>query len=253
MDIEFSPKPGKKKKGTPAEPVPSFIDTHAAQSPGNFAEKTDLELKQAELVNEEPDRSEENSPDTISPQKNGILYQLFSPETRLGRFMRPALRNTGALVAAFTVGLLLAYFLLYRPAAVERDKIKAEFAATSQELSTSQEQLASLQTRYDQTSAELEAANRRANYQQLVGNVSRARLALAEKDGPSALVVLKEVQTNLKKLEPAIIKVDANMAKILSTRLELVMTELNRDPVTAVSDLEKLYSSLLELEKALQQ
>jgi hypothetical protein len=246
MDLESSPKQKKKKIEPSSEPETSFIDYNAVQPIiGSKAEPV-LESDQVVPGGVDPAQNGSNP-----PQKQTILYNLFSPETRLGHFMRPAIRNTASYIVAFAIGLFCAYFLLFVPASKEVEKLKAEFVSTSRDLQTSQEQLGSLQKRFDLASADLERANRRASYMQLLSNVSRARLALAEKDGPSALVVLKEVEVNLKALNPAIVKVDANMAQLLNTRLELVMTELNRDPVTAVSDLEKLYSSLLELEKAL--
>ncbi|MEJ5203364.1 MAG: hypothetical protein WHV66_14145, partial [Anaerolineales bacterium] len=61
----------------------------------------------------------ETPPESVSEMsaapRKGALYVLFSPETRMGRFLRPLVRWLAIIVGLFALGFLTAYLLLYRP------------------------------------------------------------------------------------------------------------------------------------------
>jgi septal ring factor EnvC (AmiA/AmiB activator) len=191
------------------------------------------------------------------PWLSRALYATFSPETRLGRFMRPFLRWTAAIAGLFALGMLATYLLLYAPAtqqlaAVQADlqSVQQQAAKTSSSLAAAQTSLADLQTRYDQSQAALKKAEMRVSLLQVANQVAAARLALDNRDGAAAQKALADARTILNQVLPDVKSIDANAATQLDSRLTLVVSELN-DPTTAQADLVILATKLSTLDSAL--
>jgi len=200
---------------------------------------------------------------SAEPQKpaRSWLYRFFSsllsPETRLGRFMRPVLRWMAAIVGLFALGMLATYLLLYTPAAQQLVAARAELQSAQQQagktntaLAAAQKSQADLQAQYDQSQAALKKAAVRISLLQVSNLVASTRLALDNRDGASAQKALTDARTILDQVLPDVQDVDANAATQLDNRLTLVISELN-DPSTAQADLALLASRLSELDSAL--
>jgi hypothetical protein len=183
-------------------------------------------------------------------------YALLSPETRLGRFMRPFLRWTATIVGLFALGMLAAYFLLYTPAAQQLTAARAELQSAQQQagktntaLAAAQKNLADLQSQYGQSQAALKKAGIRVSLLQVSNQVAAARLALDNRDGAAAQKALSDARTILDQVLPDVKGVDANAATQLDSRLTLAVSELN-DPATAQADLALLATHLGALDSA---
>jgi len=183
-----------------------------------------------------------------------VLYTLFSPNTRLGRFMRPVLRWTAAIVGLFGLGVLATYLLLYTPATQQLTAARADLQSaqqqvgkTSSTLAAAQKNLADLQTQYDQSQAALKKAGIRVSLLQVADQISAARLALNNRDGATAQKALADARTILNQVLPDVKSADANAATQLDSRLTLAVSELN-DPATAQADLAILATKLSALD-----
>jgi len=183
-----------------------------------------------------------------------FLYALLSPETRLGRFMRPFLRWTAAIVGLFALGMLAAYLLLYAPAARQLTAARAELQAAQQQasstnaaLAAAQKNLADLQARYSLSQGALKKAGVRVSLLQISNLVAAARLALDNRDGAAAQKALTDARFILDQVLPDVESTDANAATQLDSRLTLVVSELN-DPATAQADLALLATRLSDLD-----
>jgi len=200
----------------------------------------------------------------VEPQKPArkpwlyrFFYALLSPETRLGRFMRPALRWTAAIVGLFALGLLAAYLLLYNPTAQQLAATRVELQAAQQQagdtkaaLAAAQKNLADMQVQYNQAQGALKKAAIRVSLLQVSNQVAAARLALYNKDGTAAQKALTDARTILDQVLPDVKGIDANAGTQLDSRLTLVTSELN-DPATAQADLAILATKLSDLDSAL--
>lgn len=207
---------------------------------------------------EEKEVTTENIAETVSPEtpgesvtKQSVFYQIFSPETRLGRFMRPFLRIASMVAGLFALGVLCTYILLYLPAEKEHAKKARELQMTSQQLEDTREELEKTQSKLKDMQTALQQSELFADYLEVMVDVNRARLALANKNGPEAQQALEDLKPNMDKFNAKLRSTDPNNASILEARLDLVKRQLVSDPLTAKSDLEALYSKLLELEKKL--
>ncbi len=186
-----------------------------------------------------------------------LLYAMFSPETRLGRILRPVLRWTAAIAGLFALGMLATYLLLYAPtnqqlAAARSDlqSARAQATQTGADLATAQKSLADLQTQYNTAQSVLKKVGVRISLLQISNQVAAARLALVNRDGAAAQKSLGNARSILDQVLPDVKGIDANAATQLDSRLTLVVSELN-DPATAQADLALLATRLDELDNTL--
>ena len=192
-----------------------------------------------------------------APRKS-LAYKMFSPETRLGRFMRPVLRWLAAITGLFALGLLAGYILLYQPTQRALDAALARLETSNQIVSQKAQGLESAQTGLDQAQLtlkqvqdRLDAAASENSLLVVLVDVSNARVALVEKDGAAAKTAITQAQTNLNQALPYIEKQDKVLSDLLTSRLDLIAKELVSDPQAAQSDLEKLSSDLTNLHQQL--
>ena len=247
-------------------------------SPADEIETTPNEV---ETTEESPTEETPLEPESESPQaepepplpaaetlseekpKRSFFYKLLSPETRIGRFMRPFLRITATVIGFFALGFLTTYILLYRPArsAYENtykslEETTTQLEETQTQLETSQAEYADLetksQTEIENLNKDLDLANTRINFLKYKNNINLARRALVYDDeGATALEALNDAEDDLNNLIPSLEEIDPILAGLLSDRLSVVQGELVRDPDQAALELEKLYNTLLEFEMEL--
>ncbi len=188
--------------------------------------------------------------------RKSVLYHLFSPETRLGRFMRPVLRWLAAITGLFALGLLAGYLLLYQPTQSALDAALEKLTTASQLVSQKEQGLASAQTGLNQAQLsvkqiqdQLAAAASENSLLIVMVDVSNARVALVEKDGAAAKTAIAQAQANLNLALPYIESQDKVLSDLLQTRLDLISKELVSDAQGAQTDLGKLSSDLTDLHK----
>jgi hypothetical protein len=236
---------------------PMHLEPEESPAPQTEEEAAAVELP--ELV-EKPPENPALQPETAEPQKeqqkHSWFYRLLDPSTRFGRFMRAALRILAAIVGLFALGLLSGYLLLYRPLLLQYDTRQLDLNTVQQSLSDTQSQLSAaqsdnsdLQSDLQRSQSDLEDAHTTIDYLVLKADLLKARLSLMqEAGGPDAMAALKDAKRDLDILLPAVNQIDPNLANLLSSRLDVVIEELIRDPTVAASELDELYTRLLDLE-----
>jgi hypothetical protein len=245
--------PGNAEELKPA-PAPTPV-TNSSQPP--VAEE---KIAQDEI---KPSAEQSAKPDVGGAEKRPgffarALKWLFNPETKLGRFVRPALRWTGFAIALFALGLLAGYILLTQPAQRQLEdsqshlktaegqitELQNNLATTEQDRNQLQDLVQSLRDAHDQDSQHLLLL-------QIQVSARQAQVALANRDGATALLDLKMAQNQLTTLLPVIRKQAPDLATSLDTRISLVLSELTRDPQKSVTELVFLSDNLNQLEKLL--
>lgn len=210
-------------------------------------------------------RPEESAPKVeTTPQpakidmRNPIADVPRKPDSRVRKFFRSMVRWIILIVALFAAGVVTAYFLLYQPAREQINSLQGELATAqqeietrSQELQSAQNEITALKAQKDAAVSNLDNAENRAYLQMVLTNVANARLALANKDGANARTALTAARADLEKLLPAVQVKDKDVAAGLLSRLDLALSELSRDPRTAIADLDVLTRSLQDAEKTL--
>lgn len=179
-------------------------------------------------------------------------------ESGFRRFMRNLVRAAAVILLLFGAGFLTAYFLLVRPAQQQTSQVQSSLEQAQRDVSSaetrvaqSEGQMKSMQTQVEQARGEMEKAQNRAALQTVRTDIAVARLALANKDGPAARNALVQAQNDLAQMLPALKAADENLADSVAGRLEIILNELNRDPTTAISDMDILSRNLDQAEEAL--
>ncbi|MBI9046014.1 MAG: hypothetical protein JEZ06_16095 [Anaerolineaceae bacterium] len=197
---------------------------------------------------------EENLPE-IKEEKKTFLYKILSPETRIGKFMRPFLRWAAVIVGFFALGLLTDYLLFCRPISAELENLQSHYTTLQSELSQSENDLSATQEDLLDTQSDLAGIQEELIYQKnyvsllrVTTHVIKARFELERKDGPATRAELLDAREALDILLPGLEELDPDMSAVLDNRLDLAMNELNRGPDMAKSELDILYGNLLEVE-----
>jgi F0F1-type ATP synthase membrane subunit b/b' len=197
-------------------------------------------------------------------EKKGVLYFLFSPETKVGRVLRPLVRWLGWAVGFFALGVLAAYLTLYQPAvksltqnqaalSADLEEANQQLADTKQELSDAQASLDGCTNDTQAMISDRDQALARAALVEVLMDVTNARMALENKDNARARTELMETQQDLDRLSESIkpLGKSSELTSLMEDRLNLVLKELSRDSQNAQTDLEALYNTLLQLNKVL--
>ncbi len=232
------------------------------QEPGNDFDSEQLDENQAEETPPESAGKVMVMPAARQQPRRSwfqrILYALFSPETRAGRFFRPFLRAVALFVGAFALGMLITYLVIFQPVTTQLSATQAQLATAQSQLATNQTALTTAKTNVDQLSTQVATVNQQADSAQtrvhlllLTTDVKNAQLALLNKDGPGAQKALDSAKQELSKIQPALQKLNASVAEGIQLRLNLASTELVSDPKTAQSDLDILNTNLMLLDQLL--
>lgn len=173
-------------------------------------------------------------------------------ESRLGRFLRRALRWAAAVTAVFALGVAATWFAQVRPRTQQIEALIQALAEVEAQRDQLQEQVAELEGVRSENEA-LQASLRMAQARQvllsILVDVTSAQLAIAQEDPAAAKAALQQTDETLgdlgKKLGPS----EAAVIASLRDRVKLVIEEVDGDLFAAQRDLEVLANSLLEIER----
>jgi hypothetical protein len=195
------------------------------------------------------------APDLKAPSGfRRILFNLFNPETRAGRFTRRLLRTLALVVGVFALGVLAAYLLLYRPVnqqlketRSEATRAAGELDASQQDLTKARQDLKSAQGQAGQAQTTLEVELARGQVLRAMNSVTRAQLAILSGNKAGAVKSLDTAQGYLQAVQPLLEKRDPQQTSTLLALFTLAKNDLDRDLKLANQDLDRLQS---ELERA---
>lgn len=221
-------------------------------------EPTPEELASASATEADANLLTSTTDETAPQEPLESEVEIPQEEGRFRRFLRRLVRALAVIVLLLGAGFLLTYFLLARPAQQQLTQIQSRLEQAQRDLSSaetrvaeSEGQVKNMQTQVEQARAEVEKAQNLAALQKVRTDIAVARLALANRDGPAARVALVQAQNDLAQLLPALKAADEGLANSVSGRLDIILNELNRDPTTAISDMDILSRNLDQAEKAL--
>lgn len=198
------------------------------------------------------------SDETFQPETVAAPVDIPRGESRFNRFMARLLRWALLVLVLFGAGVIVTYIFLYRPLQLRADLAQSNLEQAQRDLSSAQSRLGesegqvkSMQTQVEQARQDVTKAQNRAALQTVRTDLALARLALANKDGPAARTALVQAQNDLAQMLPTLQTADADLADSVTGRLEIILNELNRDPTTAISDLDILSTNLDQVETLL--
>ncbi len=223
-------------------------------------EQTLDQAAQAYAIDDSPEPQPETA-EVIEPApklKKTFWQVVFNKESGFGRFMRGLVKTIAATVILVSAGLILGYFLFYKPLVDEHNALKNDHqAAMTQiidlkaELDKKSAGFIDLESDASLAQEQLETNETRVIFLQLKNAVLQARYLTLAKDGPGAREAVQTAQALITELQPGFEKLqaEADVLDVVDKRLALVLSELTSDPKTAQKDLETAYTRLLEIEE----
>ncbi len=169
------------------------------------------------------------------------------PPSRIGRFLRIALRWAVGGMLIFLLGLLATWFAQVRPKAAEIGRLRAELDSAQAELAT----LRPLQAENEQLQAEADQAQTRLAVVEALVDVTSAQVALFMDDPVSARTHLSGTDARLTSISGLIGVSVADEIETMRGRLSQVLAELDQDSFAARRDLEVLANTLATLAREL--
>lgn len=193
------------------------------------------------------------------PESKGLLLFLFNPQTRLGRFMRRLVRGLAVFAVIFAIGFLTAYLLLYRPERAARMEalqqsanLEQQLNETKTELTKTAADLKTVQERYNTEKTRADKLTIRVQIAAVIQSALEAQNALANRETGIARQAVNSAKSALEAVQPAIAEKNPALADDLMTRLQLAISEMERDPKTAQKDLSILVDTLEKVDALFQ-
>jgi len=247
----------------PFNPTSRSSDLKSEMLNGELKATADASLEQAAqayAIDDQPvppPVPEEPAP-TVEKPKKTFMQKVFNKETGFGRFMRGLVKTIAAIIILVSAGLILGYFLFYKPLADEHKLLKGDHEAAMTQIIDLQAELDKKSAGFvdlesDASAAQemLEMTETRTSFLELKNSVLLARYLTTAKDGPGAREAIQTAQALIVELQPGFDKLQAepDVLDTVDKRLALVLSELTSDPKTAQKDLETAYTRLLEIEE----
>ncbi|MFQ5922372.1 MAG: hypothetical protein ACE5M4_05965 [Anaerolineales bacterium] len=208
--------------------------------------------------------SSESEPGDAAEQQSGIeisageLPEPGTPETkvesRVGHFLKRVLRWAVLLLVIFTLGVVAMQFVQVRPLRAERNSLNqslAEAESTQRDLQAEIDRLEGVEAENQALAETLRQAEASLALLNVLVDVTRAQLALAQEDPVRVAAALQGTGEKLRSLRDLLEPSAATELEGLRERLVLVLSEVDSDPFAAERDLEILANTLLEIEREL--
>jgi hypothetical protein len=240
------------------EPMTVFVSEPIDESriPKATAGERADEVDVTEDVSAEP-------PEQVRPVEPGEPVERVEPVVERPSFGARAssafmtfLKWLGIFLAGGLVGALLIYLLLYRPTDDALRSVNTQLSARQQELNQTQEDLEASQTDLEGVQTENEALQTtidrmrvRSGLLEMMAQVREAQIALVSQDTGSAQRALRSAQQELSDIQEDLEAENPEVANSVDLRLELAMSEVAREPDTALADLDILHTNLNLLER----
>ena len=172
-------------------------------------------------------------------------------DSRAGGFLKRALRWVVIFLVVFTLGIVAMQFVRVRPLTDERDSLSqslAEAQAANQNLQTEIDRLEGVEQENQALSEALQRTEVKLALLNILVDVTRAQLALAQQDPVRVAAALQGTGDKLATLRD--LMQDSDLEGIRE-RLVLVLAEADDDHFAAERDLEILANTLLAIEREL--
>ncbi len=203
------------------------------------------------VVESQPTNETETLP---QPESKGISNFFSNLGTRLGRFLRRLARGLAIFIVIFAIGFFTSYWLFYRPehasflnAQQQITDLQQELQNTKSELTKVSADLKALQERYNTTKTEAENLAVQVKIDSVIQGMLEAQYALSNGEAGVARQELSLAKETLQNIQPAISAQNPTLADDLLTRLQLVISEADRDPKTAQKDISILVDALAKV------
>ncbi len=169
-------------------------------------------------------------------------------------FLRTCLFWSVGLFGIFALGIAATWVLQVRPRSIEIEKLGVQVVTAQAEVVDLEERLDLLLPLEDENTAllvETAAMNQELALLRVLLSVKTAQMALMMDDVADAQEGLENSREDLERVAQGMTGAEAEVLRDLINRLDLIQSEIDRDPGAAAQDLEILANTLVTLERAI--
>ena len=246
----------------PNQTTPSEIESEQPENEQPEVEQPEAASPTPELEQPAPELAQaaaESSPDQVEKPKMG----------RFKRILRTSLIVLAAVIVVFLAGFLTNHFARYNPMKIElttqltetqdeltqanqtASNLQSEIDSLTTELTEANDRIAALEQDKDNLQSDLDSANAHIELLTVLVELKTAHIELKNDNIAGAKVALSGTAARLENLNPFVETVDTTLAANMLTRLNLILTGMDTDPVTAQADLGLLAVNLQSVETLL--
>ena len=213
-----------------------------------------------ELSNEEDfsTKFDELEVQKVPPTETPVEVQppvLPAPSEKKGSgFLRTCLFWSVGLFGIFALGIAATWVLQVRPRSAEIEKLGVQAATAQSDVVDLEERLDHLLPLEEENAAllvETTAMNQELALLRVLLSVKTAQMALNMDDVADAQEGLENSKEDLERVAQGMTGEEAEVLRDLINRLDLIQSEIVRDPEAAAQDLEILTNTLVTLERAI--
>ncbi|MGD2057104.1 MAG: hypothetical protein PVF85_00700 [Anaerolineales bacterium] len=208
----------------------------------------------AGTIGNEDQEPVEASPETATTEPELEQMDQMEEEQAEPRRLRRFLTWTVGLLLLFAFGVVAAWFLQIKPMREQNQSLRADLAEARQSvesLTSEVEDLRPLKARNQALEEQVTQLESHIFLLDVLVDISKAQLALAEEDLIAAENALRGTDKRLNQLENRLSGNDSETVRGLSERLALAIEEVETDEFAARRDLEILANNLIALEQRL--
>lgn len=180
--------------------------------------------------------------------------QPATPKKKGSGFLRTCLFWSVGLFGIFALGLAATWVLQVRPRSVQIENLGVQAATAQAEVDDLEERLDLLLPLEEENAAllvETNAMNQELTLLRVLLSVKTAQMALMMDDVFDAQVGLENSREDLERIAQGMTGAEAEVLRDIINRLDLIQSEIDRDPEAAAQDLEILANTLVTLERAI--
>jgi hypothetical protein len=194
----------------------------------------------------------------VPPTEGSVAVQTPvqpAPSKKKGSgFLRSCLFWSVGLFGIFALGIAATWVLQVRPRSAQIEKLGVQAATAQSEVVDLEERLDLLLPLEDENASllvETAGMNRELALLRVLLSVKTAQMALMMDDVADAQEGLENSREDLERVAQGMTGAEAKVLQDLLNRLDLIQSEIDRDPEAAAQDLEILANTLVTLERAI--
>ena len=190
----------------------------------------------------------------VPPTEASMEVEPEASKKKGSGFLRTCLFWSVGLLGIFALGIAATWVLQVRPRSAEIDMLDIQAETIQAAVFDLEEQLDLILPLEDENIvllAELTAMDLRLILLRVLLNVKTTQMALMMNDVVGAQEELANSRENLERIEPSVTGAEQEVVLDLINRVDLIQSEIDRDPKTAAQDLTILVNTLITLERAI--
>lgn len=165
--------------------------------------------------------------------------------------LRNVLRWSLTILISFGLGVLATYFVFLMPTQKELNQTNSDLNEAAQEIEALESQLAELDQINHELETQLDSIETRLNLLSIISDVRAAHLATLDDNYAGALLSLNDASQTLRQLNDILGENQSEVITTIQEDLSEIQEALKSDPEVAATELDRLTTNMIRLERTI--